>query len=96
MVEGKRSIALVDTSCSRTIVSRRMVSTKDMRPLYKKVVMMNGTVSTCDHAASVNIEICGTVVGLNCLVADIVPGFDILLGMDAVAALGGVQISQNG
>ena len=38
----------------------------------------------------------GNTICLKCLVADTVPGFDVLLGMDAVQKLGGVQISQCG
>ena len=38
----------------------------------------------------------GRELSLDCLVTDLLPGFDMLLGMDAVALMGGATIGANG
>jgi transposase InsO family protein len=58
--------------------------------------MMNGDVVVCKRAAVVEVVVQGFRVTLDCLIAGVVPGFDLLLGMDAVAMLGGVQVDLAG
>jgi transposase InsO family protein len=67
-----------------------------MKPSNERIVMMNGEVESCTHVALVDMVVEGNKVTLNCLIADIVSGFDVLLGMDAIDKLGGVSISNNG
>jgi hypothetical protein len=58
--------------------------------------MMNGLVAQCNRAVEVDMDVEGKNVMLDCLTANIVPGFDLLLGMDAVERLGGIQVSRDG
>jgi hypothetical protein len=58
--------------------------------------MMNGDGISVQHSRSVCIGVNGKVITLVCFVLDILPGFDMLLGMDAINLLGGVSIQGNG
>jgi hypothetical protein len=58
--------------------------------------MMNSDIVECSRAAVVDLEVQGRRVSVDCLVTSVVPGFDVLLGMDAVCRLGGVLILPNG
>ena len=42
------------------------------------------------------MELDRRLVSLNCLVTDVVPGYDALLGVDFIAAMGGVTVSGRG
>jgi len=77
-------------------VSARIVDKKKLRKEFGHVVMMNGSVAECTFSALVNVVIQDREMELNCIVADIVPGFDLLLGMDVVERFGCVQIGVNG
>jgi hypothetical protein len=58
--------------------------------------MMNGSTAECLQAVTVVMEVSGISVELDCLVVDTVPGFDMLLGIDAINKLGGVKICSDG
>ena len=91
---------LVDTGCSRTIVSSKIVavigsSNKTVRA-DKEVMMMDGSLTTCTKVIDVVMTIDGITVKLSSLVMDILPTYDVLLGIDAITMLGGVSINRNG
>ena len=58
--------------------------------------MMNGNSIEIKHQIVVNLSINDTTIDLECLVADIVPEYQMLLGMDAIRLLGGVQVGRDG
>ena len=58
--------------------------------------MMNGEAVESKFSCSCVLMVGGHVVEVDCLVSDIVRGFGILVGMDAVAKLGGVSVSGDG
>jgi len=60
------------------------------------VVMMNGEITRCQLACHLACAVQGIAVQLDCLVSEVVPGYDMLLGMDAVRQLGGLYISPDG
>jgi hypothetical protein len=96
-VDGSRAHALVDTGCSRTIVGRRLVrGSARIKRIREAVVMMDGSSVQCTRGAIVRVVVDGEVVEIDCLVVDTVPGYDVLLGMDTIRQLGGVQISADG
>lgn len=57
---------------------------------------MNGSVTQCADSVDVTVTVQGKELKLNCLVSNLLPGYDMLLGMDAVPQLGGVYISDEG
>ncbi|XP_065646575.1 uncharacterized protein LOC136076869 [Hydra vulgaris] len=57
---------------------------------------MNGNSIEIKHQIVVNLSINDTTIDLECLVADIVPEYQMLLGMDAIRLLGGVQVGRDG
>lgn len=95
-VQGVEMKGLVDTGCSRTIVSIDDVRTTEVKTGSVRVTMMDGSSTTCCKSSIVKIEVGGVEITLDCLVSKLLPGFGVLLGMDAVSALGGVHVSPEG
>ena len=95
-VNGTSAVALVDTGCSRSIVSRRFPGVQRTVPANERITMMNGRQAVCRAASQLKVACHGRRFNLSCLVADVVPGFDLLMGMDAIRKLGGVQVSRDG
>ena len=91
-----RDNGLVDTGCSRTVVSVDKVTATEKKTGPVRVTMMDGSTTTCCNSSTVNVVLDGAEITLDCLVSRLLPGFGILLGMDAVSALGGVHVSQEG
>lgn len=96
-VNGQCATALVDSGCSQSIVSRKFLPGKlDRGRQARKIVMMNGESVDSDGEMSCEMTVDSAVFRLNCLVTGVMPGFDVLLGMDAVQALGGMSVSADG
>ena len=97
-VEGQHARALIDSGCSKTIVTNRLVRHRRREGNIDSVVMMNGGMVTCERVSSVQMEFNGMNLRTVCLVTTVVPGFDLLLGMDVIDQLvgGGVRISNGG
>lgn len=60
------------------------------------IVMMNGNSVASSGSCSCDLVVAGERVRVRCLASEIVPGFDILLGMDAIQLLGGVRVAADG
>ncbi|XP_047127791.1 uncharacterized protein LOC124808636 [Hydra vulgaris] len=58
--------------------------------------MTNGKSIEVQYQTVVNLSINDTTIDLECLVANIVPEYQMLLGMDAIRLLGGVQVGRDG
>jgi hypothetical protein len=58
--------------------------------------MMNGDVVLCKGTWSTMVMVNKKEFPLNCLVSNVVPGYGMLLGMDAITILGGVYVSGGG
>ena len=54
---------------------------------------MSGDDVLCQDAVVVNVNVKGKVLSLDCLVYDILPQYEMLLGMDAISKLGGVYVN---
>jgi len=72
------------------------VSSGQLRSVREAVIMMNGDTTMCAHVCKIAISVHGSDLTLSCLVANLLPGYDMLLGMDAVRQLGGAHISADG
>jgi hypothetical protein len=84
--------ALVDTGCSKSIVSKSAVQGLRTVSVNEPVVMMNGEASICAESACLTIGVNGKEVCVNVLVTSVLPGFGMLLGMDVIDLLGGCHI----
>lgn len=94
-VEDRPVSALIDTGCSRSVLSKAVVGSRGTSE-KNEVTMMNGDVVTCERSFNCEVFVNGRIVRLGCLVSDILHGVDMLLGMDAISLLGGVSIAAGG
>ena len=88
--------ALLDSSCSRTIVFVGLCHTWKEKGV--RVTTISGKMRTCYRVGTVNISTrTRNSANIEALVALKKPlSFDLLLGYDAIRALGGVHITQAG
>lgn len=93
---GKELIALLDTGCSKSIVAGKLVSPEEVRPFHCRVVMMDGKDTVCSTACTLSMEVEGVVLKVDCVVGEILPPYDMLLGMDFVKLMGGVFVDGSG
>jgi hypothetical protein len=96
VIFGKKVRALLDSGCTRSIVSINLVQNSNLRSVSQRVVMMNGLEEVCSKSCKLEVVVEREVVQLDCLVAKILPGYQILLGMDMVRAMNGVTIRGDG
>lgn len=87
--------ALVDTGCSRTIVSRK-VSPLAEESTCENVTMMDGSIVPCYTKQTIELSIKNMKIQVACLVMDVLNDYELLLGMDAIKELGGVTIDERG
>jgi hypothetical protein len=78
------------------MVSLKNINQYKSRRVYEKIVMMNGDVTTCSYVIDVVLKVESVQFELECLVATIVPGMNMLLGMDVISLLGRMRIGRNG
>jgi len=91
LVNGRACLALVDTGCSQTIVRCDLVK-NPMNP--KEILTVDGRRAQCEGEIFCNLTIQGSEISLNCLVMKrMIRGVDVILGLDAIGSLGGVQVS---
>ena len=95
-VNGKKIKALLDTGCSKSILNYEIANVGKVGPAKERVIMMNGNSIAVNHKVVADVTVNGITIGLGCLVADIVPGYQMLLGIDVVRLLGVVQVSMDG
>lgn len=96
IVNGLKKRALVDTGCTKSVISAKCGVKCQIRKTQEKVVMMNGDETTCFQVALVSLVVASINLKVECLMADIVPGVDMLLGMDIIGRLGGLRIGSDG
>ncbi|CAE1289280.1 unnamed protein product [Acanthosepion pharaonis] len=95
-VEGKRCSALVDTGCSRSIVSADRCVTWNSQQIEIRTI--DGVSRACCGVGTVSVLTDGgSHAKVDVLVARQRPlGYDLLLGIDAIRALGGMMITPAG
>ena len=91
LVNGVKVRALVDTGCTQTIVSKSLVS--EVTACSGNVMTVNGVEVKCGISTAV-LTVCGRELRVQCLVLDsLLTYFDLVLGMDVVERLGGVNVA---
>lgn len=95
-INGRLATALLDSGCSRSIVSPYFVSKGELNRGTEEITMMNGDSVMCVGHSTVDVVVEKKILTLDCLVSKIIPAYDALLGMDAIGMLGGVSISRDG
>jgi hypothetical protein len=89
--------ALLDSGCTRSILSTSIVEPADLEPVSHTIIMMNGERVVCKGISHANVIVdVGVEAMLECLVTEVLPGCEMLLGMDAIRAMGGVEIGEDG
>ena len=91
VVNGREARALVDTGCTTTMVHNRFA---DVVSGEAVVSAFDGRQVRCKWASNVEITVAGKKMNQEVtVVSEMVKGFDMVLGMDVIAALGGVEVS---
>lgn len=93
---GRCLKGLIDTGCSRSVVSRHVPVGDGVRTDTRDIVMMDGSIVRCHSCVKMHVYVCGNKVDLDCIIAEVLPGYEILLGVDAISQLGGVYVSGSG
>lgn len=93
-VVGKRSArVLVDTGCSKSVVGSWMIG--DFGAWKGTIVGVDGHEVSCLGYTIVPIEVDGLTVEVDCVVMErLIEGVDVVLGMDFIQAVGGLQWKQ--
>lgn len=85
--------ALVDTGCTSTIVTKDMVDTCNGT---SSITAVDGREVKCNGTSIVRLMVRGMSLTIQAIVINkIVTGVDVVLGMDAIARLGGVTVYRN-
>ena len=99
-VNNNKFKGLVDTGCSRTVISCKVLKTCESNLMSLKsradVMMMDGSVKECGRICEVTVKVKNVETKLCCLVMDILPDYDVLVGMDFVEAVKGLRICCDG
>ena len=96
-LDGRTVRALVDTGCSKSLVCERLVRGRARSTAAHVIRTTGGGELLCKGSASVEMHICGRWLKLECLaLPSILAGVDVVIGMDAVCALGGVTVRADG
>ena len=94
-INGFRRLALVDTGCSRSLVTRALCHSWDKKV---GVFMIGGGALKCCGFGRVQLDVgSGCPIDVEVLVADgKLLGFDLLLGFYIIKKLGGVYMTKDG
>ena len=91
IVNGREARALVDTGCTTTMIHDRFAEVVSGVAI---VSAFDGRQVRCKGASNVEITVAGKKMNQDVtVVSEMVEGFDLVLGMDVIAALGGVEVS---
>jgi len=93
-LNGRASLGLVDTGCSQTLIRSNLVG----KPLHpKEILTVDGRIAQCDCELFCNLVVQGQEVHINCLVMRrMIRRVDVILGLDVIRNLDGVQVSNDG
>ena len=86
--------ALVDTGCTQTLISSRLVqnASKSARSGVWELMAVDGSVVSCDKV-TVSMTINDTFLAVPCYVmTSLLAAFDLILGMDVIERLGGLRL----
>ena len=90
ILEGRLTKALVDTGCSKTIVTSRLAGFGGSR---SSVIAVDGSRVQCLGQATVSLVVVGEILRVSCIVAKrLLDEVDVILGMDVIERLGGVTV----
>lgn len=90
-VRGQSVNALVDTGCMVTLVSSQIVGNCEGE---NYIVAFDGARVKCRGRQELSVDVRGVSVSVDAIVSDsILSDIDLILGMDAIAKLGGVSIT---
>ena len=83
LLNGVQCCGLVDTGCSQTIVSSRLLKSGGQP---RDILAVDGRNVRCDGEVYCEMLIYGNVLKLRCLVLqNLVAGIDVILGLDSIS-----------
>ena len=94
-VNGNAAMAMVDTGFSRTILAQEMIENRE-RHRTTEVTMMNGDTEAVEEARNVKINVGSKRIVIDCLVGTLLRPYQMLIGMDLITMMGGLQIDADG
>ena len=96
-VGGKMVRGLVDTGCSVTMMEQRLVRPDQIQSVSEKLQTVLGQ-AVVTHGAWVEIEVSGKLLKCWVLLAKSLQsiGVEMILGMDTIASMGGVNVGATG
>jgi transposase InsO family protein len=95
VASGERVQALVDTGCSQTIVAQRLA--RNVTNGAGRIMTVNGSSVSCAGTTMVQLGVGERKLVVHGLVLErMVPGVDVILGMDVITQLGGVTVKMGG
>ena len=93
-VNGKHARALVDTGCSKTIVTEAYC---DECSGEVQILTVNGSKIKCEGEFDALLDIRGVKCRTSCIVSrTLLSGIGVILGIDAINFMGGVFVSESG
>ena len=93
-IGGRKVLALIDSGCTTSMVETHLVSSWREGG---RVTAFDGRTVECCGMSAVKLEIDGHQLNVEVVVANrLVPGVEVIIGMDVICALGGVIIDDNG
>ena len=91
MINDERVAALIDSGCSRSIISSEIITGLRLKPAINEVLTMSGEKVRCIYESEVKITLRGRQLLLSCIVAPrMIDGYQLLLGMDSINKIGSV------
>eukprot|EP00096_Caligus_rogercresseyi_P016665 TRINITY_DN944_c0_g1_i3.p1 TRINITY_DN944_c0_g1~~TRINITY_DN944_c0_g1_i3.p1 ORF type:complete len:942 (+),score=61.63 TRINITY_DN944_c0_g1_i3:649-3474(+) len=84
IINGKKAHGLLDTGCSKTVVSSRLIN--KLVPLRPVSVMgFDGSITRCRGKSEASLKINGKTIRTECIVSDrMIPGVDVVVGTDVI------------
>lgn len=94
-LSGLTVTAMIDSGCSKSIINQVIVNHAKWMPRNSTILMANGDSMECNYCCDCEIDYDNKRFILNCIVSKVLPGYDLILGMDAIQAMGGVVIQHD-
>ena len=91
MINDESVAALIDSGCSRVIISSEIITHFRLNPAINEVLTMSGEKVRCIYESEVKITLRGRQLLLSCIVAPrMIDCYQLLLGMDSINKIGNV------
>ena len=92
-INGKRVKALVDTGCSKSVISRRLINSDQIEWKNEKTILADGS-SVEVGSIFIQMQVRGVTLDVSVNIMNTFSCyFDVLLGVDVIYKLGGIKFT---